>query len=53
MVEKKRSNEAVREVINAAEEPRPVLFAWDMGICSGLKRGRERKWAYVGEEVWE
>jgi hypothetical protein len=28
MSERKRSRLAVREVIRAAEEPRPVLLAW-------------------------
>jgi hypothetical protein len=45
MSERKRRSEAVRDVIRAAEEPRPVLFAWLIGMWRLLKRGREDKCA--------
>jgi len=42
---------AVIEVINAAEEPRPVLLAFVIGVLRLLKRGRDLRCSYVGEEV--
>lgn len=36
-------------MIRAAEDPRPVLLALEMGTLSLLNRGRDLRCSYVGD----
>jgi hypothetical protein len=42
------SKAAVREVIRAAEDPRPVLLTWEMGTLRGAKGGILFRFSRVG-----
>jgi len=43
------SNAAVREVIKAAEDPRPVLLTWEIGTSRGAKGGILFRFSRVGD----